>query len=251
MIRAATDPAKELRSFIERIERLTEDRKAFGDDIADLFKEMVAKGYDKDAAKAVLKIRASKTGVDGFIEKSGVLDAYLAALGMLPGEAPAPAPARAHGNIEQFAASFPAHDAETGELEDQPETANEMHQRPSINDEPSPEAGPQAEASHCQDTGVGTLAGHEGRREGEAASADLPTNSNSAAPVLPSAPKADDVSSPASSATPSDEDVPAFLKRDVPRRPAADFRPNCQHPDACAASGLRHCHSCAKIEVAA
>jgi uncharacterized ParB-like nuclease family protein len=47
--------------------------------------------------------------------------------------------------------------------------------RPSINDEPSPEVGPKAEASHRQDTGVGTLAGREGRSEGEAASADLPT----------------------------------------------------------------------------
>lgn len=44
-----------------------------------------------------------------------------------------------------------------------------------VNDEPSPEAGPQAEASHSQDTGVGTLADREGRHEGEAASVDLPT----------------------------------------------------------------------------
>ncbi|TPN44428.1 hypothetical protein FJ981_27925 [Mesorhizobium sp. B1-1-4] len=44
-----------------------------------------------------------------------------------------------------------------------------------VNDEPSPEVGPQAEASHCQDTGVGMLADREGRREGEAASVDLPT----------------------------------------------------------------------------
>lgn len=47
-------------------------------------------------------------------------------------------------------------------------------------DEPSPEAGPQAEASQSQDTGVGTLADREGRFEGEAASADLPTNLQSA-----------------------------------------------------------------------
>lgn len=46
---------------------------------------------------------------------------------------------------------------------------------PQLNDEPSPEVGPQAEASQSQDTGVGTLAGREGRREGEAVSAGLPT----------------------------------------------------------------------------
>ncbi|HWK65369.1 MAG TPA: hypothetical protein VNS34_10535 [Rhizobiaceae bacterium] len=47
--------------------------------------------------------------------------------------------------------------------------------RPSISDEPSPEAGPQAEAS-LAGTGTGTPADREGRHEGEAASADLPTN---------------------------------------------------------------------------
>lgn len=49
------------------------------------------------------------------------------------------------------------------------------------NDESSPEAGPQAEASHRQGTGAGTLAGREGRRDGEAVSADLPTNSEAKA----------------------------------------------------------------------
>lgn len=46
--------------------------------------------------------------------------------------------------------------------------------RPSINDEPSPEAGPQAEASHAG-TGAGMPADREGRHEGEAASVGLPT----------------------------------------------------------------------------
>ncbi|MDD1434621.1 hypothetical protein [Mesorhizobium sp. 2RAF21] len=44
-----------------------------------------------------------------------------------------------------------------------------------VNDEPSPEAGPQAEAFQSQGTGAGTLADREGRHEGEAASVDLPT----------------------------------------------------------------------------
>jgi len=52
--------------------------------------------------------------------------------------------------------------------------------RPSINDEPSPGAGLQAEAL-LAGTGTGTLAGREGRREGEAASACLPTDLNQTA----------------------------------------------------------------------
>lgn len=47
--------------------------------------------------------------------------------------------------------------------------------RPSINNEPSLWAGPQAEASHAG-TGSRTLVDREGRIEGEAASADLPTH---------------------------------------------------------------------------
>jgi hypothetical protein len=47
--------------------------------------------------------------------------------------------------------------------------------RASINDDPSPEAGPQAEAS-LAGTGTGMPADREGRHEGEAASVDLPTN---------------------------------------------------------------------------
>lgn len=47
--------------------------------------------------------------------------------------------------------------------------------RPSTSDEPSPEAGPQADAS-LAGTGSGTPADREGRHEGEAASVGLPTN---------------------------------------------------------------------------
>lgn len=50
-------------------------------------------------------------------------------------------------------------------------------QRPSTNDEPSPEAGPQAEAS-LAGTGAAMPADREGRREGEATSVDLPTIPN-------------------------------------------------------------------------
>lgn len=66
-----------------------------------------------------------------------------------------------------------------------PRAADHMNaQRPSNNDEPYPEAGPQAEAS-LAGTGGGTLAGREGRRDGEAAPAGLPTFSNTAPALTP------------------------------------------------------------------
>ena len=183
----------------------------------------------------------------------------------------APRATRAREIIEEF-------DPETGETteHEQPETAHETHERPSTNAEASPEADPQAEAFQSHGTGAGTLAGHEGRSEGEEASVLLPTNPPSAATPAsgtispssdsqgvtggnPSEPSpdagAEDEPAPAGRKNAQSEqaahhfydDVPAFLKQDQPRKTMADYRPHCQHPEACAASGLQHCYSCSKL----
>lgn len=136
----------------------------------------------------------------------------------------------------------------------------EMHQRPSTNDEPSPEAGPQAEASPAG-TGSGMLADREGRHEGEAASADLPTNSE----IDPSEDRRegqspDDGLSVVGANTGGD-DVDGSVERApgqqqgntsntagalVNQAPAIKhrFRPNCQHRDHCRSGTVDHCHSC-------
>lgn len=50
----------------------------------------------------------------------------------------------------------------------------------------------------------------------------------------------------------SDEEVvPAFLRKEYVRKTARDYRPHCQHPDVCAASGLDHCYQCRKALAAA
>lgn len=118
--------AQKLLSFLERIERLEEERKTLADDIADIYSELKADGYDKDAAKIVLKIRKTKDGLDQWTGKSSTVDAYLSALGMLPPMIEARAGAPARENIEQF----PPHNPETGELTDtqeQPETAHDLN----------------------------------------------------------------------------------------------------------------------------
>lgn len=56
----------------------------------------------------------------------------------------------------------------------QPGTANEIHERASTDDEASPEAGPQAEASPGREQVAGTLADREARHEGQGATATLP-----------------------------------------------------------------------------
>lgn len=96
-----TVAAGQLRAFVERIERMQEERKTIAEDIAEVIKEAVGTGFDRLAIKAVLKIRSVDDGIAKWQENSAILDLYLGALGMLP----APAGARAHvENIEEFRA---------------------------------------------------------------------------------------------------------------------------------------------------
>lgn len=77
--------ANQLRAFIERIERLEEEKKTIADDIKDVYGEAKAMGYDVKTLRKVISIR--KLDHNDRMEQEAVLDTYLAALGMLP-EAP-------------------------------------------------------------------------------------------------------------------------------------------------------------------
>ena len=71
-----------LRAFIERIERLEEEKKAIADDIREVFAEAKTMGFDLKAVRAILKIRKQEPHIRE--EEEAVLATYLAALGMLP-----------------------------------------------------------------------------------------------------------------------------------------------------------------------
>src|SRR6266853_2074336 len=78
----ATRFAKDqLKAFIERVERLEEEKKAIADDIRDVFAEAKGSGFDVKALRAVLKLR--KQDVDERREHETILETYLHALGML------------------------------------------------------------------------------------------------------------------------------------------------------------------------
>lgn len=72
-----------LRSFIERIERLEEERKALSDDIRDVYAEAKAIGFDAKAMRQI--IRERKMDRDDRAELEALLDTYRHALGMLSG----------------------------------------------------------------------------------------------------------------------------------------------------------------------
>lgn len=74
--------AKEhLRAFVERIERLEEEKKAIADDIRDVFTEAKANGYDVKALRTVIRLR--KQDKDARAEHEALVETYLHALGML------------------------------------------------------------------------------------------------------------------------------------------------------------------------
>lgn len=77
----------QLKSFIERIERLEEEKKTISDDIKDVYGEAKATGFDTKILKKVISIR--KQDRDERMEQEAILNTYLIALGMaedLPSE---------------------------------------------------------------------------------------------------------------------------------------------------------------------
>lgn len=72
--------AEQLRSFVERIERLEEEKKALADDIRDLFAQAKASGFDLKVLRQLLRLR--KLDQAERQEQETLLDIYRRALGM-------------------------------------------------------------------------------------------------------------------------------------------------------------------------
>ncbi|MAM40683.1 MAG: DUF2312 domain-containing protein [Erythrobacter sp.] len=72
--------ADQLRKFIERIERLEEEKKGIGDDIKDVYLEAKANGYDGKIMRQIIRLR--KMQPHDRQEMEAILQTYLAALGM-------------------------------------------------------------------------------------------------------------------------------------------------------------------------
>ncbi len=71
----------QLRAFIERIERLEEEKKTIADDIKDVYGEAKSMGFDAKILRKVISIR--KQDADERAEQEAILDTYLQALGMI------------------------------------------------------------------------------------------------------------------------------------------------------------------------
>jgi len=73
---------EQLRSVVERIERLEEEKKAIADDIREVYGEAKANGYDTRVLRQVISLR--KQDMSERQEQDAVRDLYLHALGMIP-----------------------------------------------------------------------------------------------------------------------------------------------------------------------
>jgi uncharacterized protein (UPF0335 family) len=71
----------QLKAFVERVERLEEEKKAVADDISDVYAEAKANGFDVKALRSVVRLR--KQDINERKEQEAILETYLHALGML------------------------------------------------------------------------------------------------------------------------------------------------------------------------
>lgn len=77
---AQTVAAGQLRAFIERIERLEEEKKTIADDIKDVYAEAKGTGFDTKAIRTIVRLRKQDQAERE--EAAAILDLYMAALGM-------------------------------------------------------------------------------------------------------------------------------------------------------------------------
>jgi uncharacterized protein (UPF0335 family) len=71
----------QLKAFVERIERLEEEKKATSDDIRDVYAEAKGNGFDVKALRTIVRLRKQDT--DERREQETILDTYKLALGMI------------------------------------------------------------------------------------------------------------------------------------------------------------------------
>lgn len=74
--------AEHLKQFIERVERLEQEKQGIAEDIKEVFAEAKSNGFDVKTLKEVIKIR--RMDASELEEQEYLLDTYKRALGLLP-----------------------------------------------------------------------------------------------------------------------------------------------------------------------
>ncbi|WP_420606884.1 DUF2312 domain-containing protein [Novosphingopyxis sp.] len=77
----ATTTDQQLRLFIERVERMEEEKKGVADDIRDVYSEAKSQGYDTKTMRELIKLR--KMAANDRQEREMLLETYKAAIGLV------------------------------------------------------------------------------------------------------------------------------------------------------------------------
>lgn len=80
MVDTESVAADQLKSIVERIERLEEEKKALQDDIKDVYGEAKANGFDVKILRKIVSLR--KLDHDKRLEEEAILELYKQALGL-------------------------------------------------------------------------------------------------------------------------------------------------------------------------
>ncbi len=75
-----TVAADQLRLFIERIERLEEEKKGIADDVKDVYAEAKSTGFDTKTMRAIVRLRRMEKHARD--EMDALLETYRTALGL-------------------------------------------------------------------------------------------------------------------------------------------------------------------------
>lgn len=76
-----TIAAGQLRAFIERVEKLENEKQTIAEDIKEVFAEAKGTGFDTKAMRTILRLRKKDRAERE--EEEAILDMYLSALGMV------------------------------------------------------------------------------------------------------------------------------------------------------------------------
>ena len=71
----------QLKAFVERVERLEEEKATIASDIRDVYAEAKSSGYDVKALRTIVRMR--KQDADERRQHEAILETYMLALGML------------------------------------------------------------------------------------------------------------------------------------------------------------------------
>lgn len=253
----------QLRAFIERIERLEEEKKAIANDIKDVYGEAKGAGFTPAVMREIVKIR--KKDANERAEHEALLDLYLHALGMAPepdGDDDGPAGGvkiidRQDSDGNHLTVTVDRRIAEVLGRNDR--AMAEASPRETISEEPEPcdcaDRAPAGEDYICPKCDAEWPAEEEITEPQVAPAAQSPRLHEPVAQISRPGPDAGssngrtaEFDSANGGSNPSPATIVQFHREDTPEERCLRNRPNCRNPKACGSSVWnQHCYPCTKF----